>query len=342
MTNLRASFRNFVFSLAYYNRYPQRLYADTCVKLDVWRDIPEFFQKTCQAAVAVLMINRGSPLPSSPSLIARVFSTGNLIGSYNLFKLPYRILFPITLDRIDENELLKSTAQLISEQFKEKRKEDIKQIAKDVLLKQFEVMNRHGDAYQSVDDFKKMLERRFRALKPITVQEDEVLVENGLEVGKAIVYDFSKVNLKDLKVPITKISSTALLEAFNWTLADIGGLALFIQGWKLLPSHLPFEGWMRGIVTSAYLLKMTEAARLFRHDAITSQQQRKAKWDIIGSFFEIIPNGYAFLNCIVGGQMNNNTLMGLAIFAKSIGIAEIMTRPKRIFFEPRVPTNLIT
>src|SRR4029078_10837745 len=94
-------------SVAYYNRYPGRLYASVCIRLNLLRNDPDFFQKICQVVCAALLIKMThDPQPSPLSSFAHVFSTVNMQDIYRLFKLPQTFLFPISINRIDAKALL--------------------------------------------------------------------------------------------------------------------------------------------------------------------------------------------------------------------------------------------
>lgn len=235
--NLQASFQTFKETLVECYEHPERPYALVAVKLRAWRNDPEFFQKMCQLVFAALLIRiENGPKPSSLSRFANVFSTANLQDAYRLFKLPYELLFPVTLERIDQKALLNSLIKVLCDHFKTGNVEDdnglitaidddnLIYFAKAGLETQFHAMDKMGDAFRSADKFNEVLEKRFKGLH--TIHRDHEGVDTA--------YDFEDLDLSGLEVPLLSPSLLEKLEDFNWIIVNCGCLFLYLREWELI------------------------------------------------------------------------------------------------------------
>lgn len=353
MVNLQASFQSFKETILDVWRHPEIPYGRISNKISALRNDPEFFLKICQIMCAALLIKIArDPQPSSLSKLSHVFSAASMHDFYRFFKRPRELLFPIHLQRIKENALLNSLVKVLCDHFQASYEEDgngfvinvddenIVQFAKAGLEKQFKVMNEMGDAYQTADEFKMVLQRRFNALKTIHRDLDGVDKE----------YDFKTLDLDELQVPLSSPSLIAQFETINWTLLDCVCPFLFFRGWDLINTALwaeklgrypgfawmknqQLEIWVRAAVCSAFFLKLCEACRQLLTEPLTEQERRKARWNVAETICELISNGAAFMNSNGYIRLNQSLLQSLVIVAKGIGLMEIITRPPRKFFE---------
>lgn len=333
-------------TLTHYMYHPDQLYARVSVQLNTWRNNPDFFQKICQIVCGALLIKIArDPLPSKLTRFASVFSTTNMQDFYRLLQLPQTFAFPIQLQRMDVTALQNSLLKLMCDHFHAGYKESengnilivedekIASITHAVLEKQLQVMEEKGDAYRTVDDFKDVLQKRFRALK--TVHDDQSDRD----------FDFETVDLEMLDVSLISISAISRLEGVICFIVNCSCLILYLREWNLIETARwaeamgraaifgwittqSLEGWARGLTCIAFCLKMSEAARTLWIASLTSQERRKAQWVTVGSLFEIVANGAGFLQANGLRSFHPITINSLEIVAKGIGLFEIITRPK--------------
>lgn len=328
-------------------------YACVAKKLKALRDDPEFFQRICQVVSSALLIKSIQGTQPSPlSELSHVFSAVNLQDVYRLFEIPFRYYFPINIQTLDDKATLTSLIKVLCIHFDvifeesdaghivEIEDENIKFFAETFLEKQLKSMEESGDAYRTADEFKAVLQKYFQQLK---------VVNRDLS-GVDTPYDFGSLDLDELQVALTPPSRIAQLENFNWNVVNCSCLFLYLQEWNLMQTarwaenmgNYPdfrwfnvqsLEIWTRGMVCSAFSLKLCEAVRLLWKEPLTSQMHRKACWDVAISIVELISNG-AFILQLKGYWRANLVHLHLfTITAKGIGMMEILTRPSHKFFE---------
>ena len=259
---------------------------------------------------------------------------------------------------IDQKALLNSLIKVLCDHFQTGYEEDdnslvtsvddanIVHFAKAGLEKQFQEMDQPGDAFRTADDFNKKLEARFRALHAIHRNHE----------GADTAYDFENLDLMGLEVPLSSPSLIEKLEDFNWIMVDCGCLFLYLRDWELIPTarwaeqlgrtplfswmrNQQAEAWVRGIVCTAYLLRLSEAVGQLWNEELTEQGLRKVHWTVVGSFFELLSNVVAWGSCNGYWKISQTHLQILVIIAKGIGLTEIMTRPQMKFFEGEENTH---
>jgi len=133
----------------------------------------------------------------------------------------------------------------------------------------------------------------------------------------------------------------------------VGCIGLFFQEWKLLDTakwaerighvqgfhwikSLSFETLVIGLVCTGFTLKLYEAVRKLYDEALTKEERDQARWNIVTSAAEITFYGAIYMNRIGQSAIQPSTIHWLAIFAKSLGLICIASRPARRFFEPKV------
>jgi hypothetical protein len=291
---------------------------------------------------------------------------------YNIIKTPYSWFFPISADIIDENATLESLIDTITGQLHPPKKaepanptgnlDDLEkknlEHEKNIILLVFQAqlveMREKSYSYQSVDAFKKVLERRFLWQNYEKLLEDNKkflnLDETGIENIQPLLNQLKTVKLDGVKVTIHRTPFLERVNSWNWNAVDIGCVALYLQGWKFLDTaklaaslgqyqglqwlqnqHL--DRWVVGLVCSAYLLKFVEACRKLRYASLTSEQRIQAQWDRFYASAEFILWLTVLLNQIDKIKIDNTYIYCLAIIVKSIGLISIAARPKHQFFQ---------
>jgi len=323
--------------------------ANACVKLTEFRNNPEIFQKICQIACAIFLVQIERNPSSSFSQLASAFSTAGMQDFYRLFKLPKHLLFPIDVSRIDEHALLQSLQVILCDHFQvgyqvdsdgsisKIQDDNMEPFAKAGMNKQLQVMAKTGDSYKSTDEFKAVLQKRFAALK--TIRRDR----NGVDVS----YNFESLDLGQLHVPIIPLSFTEKLESTIWHVANSGCLLLYLREWGIAPiaewseklgaypglslmKRGDLESTLRLFICTAYLLKLFEAVKKLRSNSLPLEERRNARWMGTASFAEIIFNGSAFLHRQKILSADLIVIQSMAIIAKGIGIIEVDSRVKSL------------
>lgn len=306
--------------------YPLQLYEKISVTISNLNYNTEFFQKIFQIFSSIILLKIADSTSPVLSRLSRVFSTVNLQDFYRLFKTPEEILFPIHVQSIDENGLLNL---LTIELQKQLGNDDyIKDFTKAVLEKHLKDMDQNGDGYKTPEDFSLVLQNRFRALKIVT--------------RNSHTYDFSKVHLKNLQVPLKRISLIAKIEWVLWIFTNSGCLLIYMREWDLFDASKwavnmgksnSLGNSVKGIACSALCLKILEGFRQILWQPVTEQGRRNAIWQIVTASFDLLSTSAALLNSVGSLTLSATILPILAIIAKSVGLLEIITRPSRKYFE---------
>ncbi len=166
-------------------------------------------------------------------------------------------------------------------------------------------------------------------------------------------FDVLKLSLADIKnvnVPLRHVPLLDRLTNWLWAIVDLQCVALYLHGWNLLDTakwaaqigQYPgcqwiktqsLELWLRGLVCVAYSTKLLEACRKLADERLTDAQRRDAKWHRVTSLVELVYNGAGFVDAIGLKKINPTTIHWLAIVAKTMGLLEIVTKPRPKFFE---------
>lgn len=177
-------------------------------------------------------------------------------------------------------------------------------------------------------------------------------VANNIET-----FDLLHLSLADIKkidVPLHHVPLVERLTNWLWAIVDLQCVALYLHGWNLLDTakwaarigQYPgfqwiktqsLELWVRGLVCVAYSTKLLEACRKLADERLTDAQRRDAKWHRVTSLAELVYNGAGFIDAMGLKQISPTTIHWLAIAAKTIGLLEIVTKPRHKFFEIAAP-----
>ena len=301
------------------------------------RNDPEFFEKVCQIGVASLqLIMARYPGAANLSRLSFALSTALMHDFYSFMKQPRQWLYPVSADLIDDNAVLASLIDILQDQLDPDgdNVQKVEDLARECLGGLLKSMNDHNDAYRNADVFIDRLQVK-------------------LQGTSSDNFDLSDVDLTDLDVTLRHIPLVERLTNFNWTVVDVGCVGLFMHEWKLLDTakwaervgQIPglqwvksnsFETWVIGLVCSAFGLKLLEAVRKLQDEALTAAEKRQARWNIVTSLAELTFYGAIFLNRIGQTTIENSKISWLAIFAKSLGLISIASRPAHKFFQTKI------
>lgn len=323
--DLSESFRNYCYAT-------QQAAMPVVLKLKDLRNDPDFFQKTCQVAFAILQLVIIRYPTSNLSRFSFVLSTANMHDFYRFLQYPRHWFFPVNAESIDEHVVLNDLTGFLDEQMQIHADDfgAFQEVIKDCLEAQLNQMGSSNDAYRNFDEFKAVLERRLRNL-----DQD--------------VFDFDNVDLSGLEalndwtrhVPFTK-----RILSFNWAIVDIGCVGLYAQGWGFIDTakwaerigqRFHLETWVVGLVSLTFAIEFYESARKLHDDALTPQEKRQERWNMITSLAECALFGAIYLNLIGKTKMNSEYIQCFAIVAKSLGLLRIVTRPRHEFFQQPEP-----
>lgn len=306
------------------------------LKVKDLRNDVEFFEKVGQAAsycIQLLMLNYPG---TSMSKLELALQTVLLHDAYSFLKKPREWIYPVSAEMIEENEILASLTEVLQDQIDPNHLNvpGVQTLAEECLEHRLGSMRRSGDAYKSVDAFKEVLKRQ--------IQETD-----------DPNFDLSTVDLTDLDVPLRHVPILERVTNWNWAIVDLGCVGLFLHEWKLLDTakwaenigQVPgfqwtrsqsLETWVVALVCTGFTLRLVEAARKLQDEALTEEETRAARWQIVTSIFEFSFYGAIYLNRIGKSSIQHSTIQWLGIVAKAFGLVYIASRPAHQFFQPYV------
>lgn len=345
--NISGAFHNLSQSFKDYCYNTQQATMSVFVEMRNLRNIPDFFQKTCQVAYASLQLLLLRYPHASPSLSR--FSTGLLTTAdmhdfYRFLRHPTDWFFPVRAETINENAVLEDLVGNLKYNGFGKDPAELRKIVKECLLAQLKQMASEGDAYCEVETFRDMLQERLRKVK-----------SNN--------FDFSKVDLSDLnknKAAVYAISEwvrhVPLLDRimdFNWKVVDALTVGLHLQQWGFLDTAQwanrigqyrgfdwikdhRLDKWVVGLVCSAYAWKMLEGVRKLNDELLTKQEKSQARWGVITSAAELVLHGTNYLNLMGKTKIDTTYLHCFAIISKSLGLLSLAVQRHEFFQKPDV------
>lgn len=347
MNNIQGALRDLSQSFRNYYDSTKQAALSVEVRFKELRNDPDFSQKVCQVAFASLQLimMQNSSTASLTRLSQAFFNTAGMHDFYRVIQYPRRWFFPVNADVIDEFAALEDLTDYLAQEFDaegldNEAIEELRAIAQKCLEDQLILMKANNDAYRSLDELIGQLQKRL-----LKVESDD--------------FDFSGIDLSNLNEENPDyyvsqwIRSVPILEKItnlNWAIVDVMTIAWWAKEWKLLDTaklattmgqHRAFqwvqnhnlENWLIGLVCSAFAWKLLEAVRKLRDEALTTEEKRQARWDVITSLAEITFFSAIFTNLIGKTQINNAYVQMLAIGAKSLGLLSIATRPRHKFFQ---------
>lgn len=351
--NIQGAFRDVSQSIGNYCYAAQQATLSVVFKFKELRNDPDFFQKVCQVAFAslqLIMMNYSSTVART-RLSAIFFNTAGMHDFYRIIQYPRHLLFPVNAEVINEFNVLEDLTKCLENQdvFEnlgeddEISQEDINALSNVIekcLEDQLELMIAHNDAYRSLDEFIGQIKKR-------------------LEAQDIEGFDFSEIDLSELNETNPEYNVSAWIRLvptlekitnLNWAVVDALTIAWWAKEWKFLDTaklasnigqyralswvqNHSLEYWLIGLVCTGFTWKLLEAARKLRDDALTTEEKRQARWNVVTSAAEIAFFGTIFMNIIGKTQINNAYVQLLAIGAKSLGLISIATRPRHQFFQ---------
>lgn len=305
------------------------------IKVKDLRDDPDFFEKAGQVAsycIQLFMLNY--PGAKSLSKLDEALQTLLLHDAYTFLKKPREWIYLVSADMIEENEVLASLSAVLQDQIDPNHLnvQDVQTLAEECLKKRLKSMRKEKDAYESVDEFKKVLKRQIRATIHPT-------------------FDLTAVKLTNLQVPLRHVPLLEKITSLNFAIVDTLCLGIFLQQWELIDTakwaeigqvpgfqwakHQNLQTWMVALVCTGFTLKLLEAVRKLNQESLTEEERGVARWSIVTSLFEFTFYGAIYLNRIGRSSIKHSTIQWLGIVAKAFGLICIASKPAHEFFQPK-------
>lgn len=301
-----------------------------------YRNNTDFFEKIFQvanAALQLIIIAFGYTYFSRLSLS---LSTVVMHDFYNFLKWPKKWLEKVNRDSIDEKATFDSLKAALQQEIDPMRTNvpEVERLADMHLKERLSIMRDTGDGFENKAGFKNLLLKQMNDADPVKNPKN------------SSPFSLKDLKLKDFHVTVRRVPFIEKLTNFTWILVDIGTVGYFFQKWNLLDTakwgerigSIPgfqwvptnsFDTWVVGGICSGFGLKLAEATRKLFDEALTDQERRQARWDVVTASAESIYWGSMFLNRIGQIAIEGSTLQWLAIGAKTFGLVSIICNSGR-------------
>lgn len=236
-------------------------------ELKNYHDNTELFQKIFQVVVACFQIAiiRNSQIASLPKL-SFVLSTANMHDFYNFLKLPRLWFTPISVDTINDTQLLESLEDCLVNNLEEAKKkknaqpveakeevleeevgldedddedEDdnldaadiphLRDLATKALGNQLISMAKNGDAYPTAQAFKDTLTKHLNAV----IRENGETWLREYSQQKTTLFDI-EVDLTNLEIEFRHVPIGERLTNLAWAVVDLACVGMYFKEWNLL------------------------------------------------------------------------------------------------------------
>lgn len=346
--NISGAFNNLSQSFKDYCSSTKQASMTLIVEMKELRNIPEFFQKTCQVAYAslqLLFLRYPAASSSLSQFSAALLTTANMHDFYRFLRHPSDWMFPVRAEAIDEDLVLENLVAYLEENGFDTEvggePADLRMIVKKCVTAQLKQMASNNDGYCNIETFRDLLQKRLRKVK-----DDN--------------YDFSNVDLTDLNEKNDQYSvakwmrHTPLVERImniNWKIVDMLTVGVHLKEWGFLNTaeladrigqyrcfhwikdqHL--EKWLVGLVCSAYAWRLLESVRKLNDEVLTKQDKNQALWAAITSTAELVLHGSNYLNLIGKTKIDTKYIHCFAIVSKSLGLVSLAIQKHDFFAKP--------
>ncbi|MBA2369736.1 MAG: hypothetical protein H0V82_12030 [Candidatus Protochlamydia sp.] len=302
---------------------------------------PEGFQKICLVALSILQgINYYRDKPCLPKF-EKMLDIANSFDFYSFLKIPYHLFYLVDSDKIDEFKTLNEIEKALCANWIGRegidRDPEIHLFAQKCLSDLLEHMTQFEVAFVNDARFKSMLH--------------QWLVEelNVHAAAYPAYWDQSRIDINGIAVIQIEDTKFETASNFAFICVDLMCVPAFLGEWKLLdlistaeslgkfrlfswmPSH-NLDSWIRGVLCTAFLLKFCDACTCLMRGNLGPATKKRAQWDLVVSAAEFLFNFAAFC------KVRTPAVIFLTFIAKSLGVASIISRPNRYFFEEIVPS----
>ncbi|MBA3722323.1 MAG: hypothetical protein H0W88_07970 [Parachlamydiaceae bacterium] len=309
--------------------------------LDVskYKQNPDVFQKTIQVAYSILA---GVSYYQGSKVLSKITITLTLTSFMHTFlgflKLPRTITRPITYQSIDD-EALKVKILPVIRQATKFTEATTEKLTNERIREILTEMKTNDISYKNTTEFAIVLQDKFNS-RPyehnIELRTIDIPIHKQSRLSKIAAVAFSIGDL--LSIPIFLNNGCNLyfgtlgnklmgLVGLGDLATSIGNTSAFQLAGKL---NLDRIGW--GVCAVAYANQMVDAIKELRYENLAEYQKNRALLTIISSAAEVI-----FCSAGMFGLIHEKKawLIGLAIFAKSIGIVNIVLKDKDPQYQTR-------
>ncbi|MFI0434196.1 MAG: hypothetical protein ACH350_00525 [Parachlamydiaceae bacterium] len=320
------------------------------VKCKDLRNNPDVYQKVGQIALATFqLIMIRYPSTAFLGKLSDVFSAVSMHDFCRALEIPRGVFAPIKALSIDECEVTHMLTCLLTDQnVSEQDFNALGNVVKKCVKTQLQSMMAHDDAYQSLDDFLRLVEVRLKKTDQSHGVWDVQFFQQ-IDLQKAI-QDNHKYYLPDQCLRHT--STLQAIMNMNWAIVDLVTVAWTFKGWNLLDTAKYAEKlsqyrvfhWVKnqnldvvliGGVCTGFAWKILESIRKLRDDELTIQEKQQARWNVITSLAELTFFGVIFTNITGRTQIAGAYVEVFALVAKSLGLLSLLMRPEHKFFQTR-------
>lgn len=255
----------------------------------------------------------------------------NVNDFFDIFQLPYRILYPVTIDRLNEQQLLEEvvkalkTSWNVQNNFQEAEQELIQKNLSAFL----EEMHNQNKAYRNTEELK-------LALKDWLTEDPQL---------EKMPYASSTINLDGLQVILKEFTLVRILSIIMVNVCDVLCVAFYLGSWNTidLPSlalsfgQYPLLGWVATATLSTWVartyclslfLQAVQAIRTHWNEGSYPSRIARIRWDVSIIGTELISN---CVNLVKGLPVPLYIFFNLV--AKSTGLIGCIYKPDPIFFE---------
>lgn len=308
----------------------------TVIKLDKIRRDPEAFQKACAIALSIIRgINFHGNKNYLPHLV-NILDTATTLDFYGFFRFPRLFLYPYTVDRLDEYDILNQLEVILCDNWhlgipdeKGKNRDSfVRQFTKEQLTHFLDSLVEEDLNFKTEEETKQFLQRWF---------------EKALVGHPRKDFDPDKIYLRDLKIKLNPTSWMETLITSAFVVVDIICVPDFLQGWGLINlssyakaiGKIPLFSWVSNhclgdyiwrISGIGYILQFLKAGYSLWKGGLTPGESKDTKWLMAASLAECV---YCF--SIVQGR-GPKLINSLALIAKSLGLIAFLDVSKPTFF----------
>lgn len=249
-------------------------------------------QKICQVAMSIIQgFNLYYGTHRLEKLI-KLLDTANLHDFYEFLKLPYTLMYPFNIERLDISQLFKSV--------KSSEHENLKQF--------LEKMADKGRGYRTVDEFKSALARNNPSLSAVEVHLKPISFLESLSMAS---FTFVTIGYVPLFLQ-------------EWRVIDLSVIVHQLGRFKVskwTTTH-SLDQWVRGGLCVGFLVRFIEAFWLLWQGQTSFVDKRRAQWDLVTGLTEFIFN-YAIFR-----GSHEGVIIAMTFIAKSFGLLSIFYKPK--------------
>ncbi len=351
--SIQGAFNDLSQFIGNYGYTTQQAALSVVLELKELRSNPDVYQKIGQIAYASLQLMIESYASAAPfaRLSSLISSAVGMHDFYRVVQYPRHWFFPVTADVINEFTLREDIVLTLAEKIgmldlngliiDEDLYVKLEEIVQFCVNDQLERMASQDDAYRNLNEFITQLQQRLKEVKSIDFDFTDIDLFDVNDL-KHSQYDTSEW--------FRSIPTVEKIMNINWAVVDSLAAAWWFKEWNVLDTaklaetigqYSPFQ-WVKnqelehgllGLICTGCAWNVLESVRLLRDEALTTEQIRKARWNVVTSVADFAFFGTIFTNTIGKTQVSHFNVNLLALCARTLGLISIVTRPRHKFFQ---------